>query len=688
MRQKSMPVRPFPVVCLVLLFLLSGQLQSAPVTTAIDASTYPREFHTAAGTTRVHHPVITEWSDFRRLAGRMPLEIETAAGDIWIGSATFEVDTEIHFEHRTVSLHNAQLVGWSFDRGTPPAEVLALAREALDDGSDKVALDYLLRTLPPDFEIPDAAKISPQLNFTPPRIVISNRPMRLMLIDGAPSLQVIEGANLEYVVNTDWDIFHHKDSDHWYILSNGSWQSNNMLSSGDWFSTIDLPQEIINLQQNSNWPQVIEALPPRPPETPPLPFTISYEPTELIIVDGEAQLEEIPGTVLRFVKNTGSDLFLLADQYYLLVSGRWFRTKNLKRKWYAVKKLPAVFREIPPDHQKSYVLASVPGTREAQLALIEAAIPRTSIFSISAGDGLEVPYAGPPSFVQIQGTMLERAENTPFQVIMHNNFYYLCHDGAWFSSSRAQGPWRVATEVPEAIYTIPATDPFYNVTFVRLKSFDDSSGDVAYDQSVGYHGVYSNGYSLVYGSGWYYPGHVHAGAYGYNSYWRYPYTYGYGARYNPVYGGYGYRGGYGYGRYYGYGGYYGHSSSATYEVNKPDKDWVWDLEGNKRQVYDQGPRNHVGSGQYVLPDGKLYQGEKAVNRGSIDSYVAGNNGQDDLYSGPDGQVYRKTQGGWQQHKDGGWRDLADTDSEYLEQQYRARQAGYKNYDEYLRQRNQ
>ena len=69
-------------------------------------------------------------------------------------------------------------------------------------------------------------------------------------------------------------------------------------------------------------------MPPRAPQKPPAPFIISYEPTELILVDGEAVVEEIPGTVLRFVKNTSSDLFLFADRYYLLVSGRWFSRKT------------------------------------------------------------------------------------------------------------------------------------------------------------------------------------------------------------------------------------------------------------------------------------------------------------------------------------------------------------------------
>jgi len=674
MHQLSAPRRRL----LILLILFSLALAAAPT----DASTYPREFHGAAGKVLVHHPVITDWKDFKSLQGRMPLEITTIQGDNWVGSLTFEVDTVVHFDERLVSLHNPRSSAVKFGQGEPPAEITELARAAVQGGSDKVALDYLLRALPEDFRIPSAAKAPPQLNFAPPRIVVSNRPMRLLLIDGPPSMVAIDGTGLEYVINTDWDIFHYKVSDTWYLLSNNSWQSNTMLSSGDWFPTTELADDFQTLQFNSDWPQVAEAMPPRQSETPAVPFTISYEPTELILVDGDVQLEDIPGTVLRYVKNTDSDLFILADRYYLLVSGRWFMTKDLKRMWSAVKQLPAAFGKIPTDHARAYVLASVPGTPQARLALIEAAIPRISVFSLGAGDGLEVPYAGEPSFVEIQGTPLRRAENTPFQVILHNNFYYLCHDGAWYKSTQPPGPWQVATELPEAIYDIPPTDPAYNVTFVRLDSFDDSSDRVAYSRTSGYQRVYSNGYSLVYGTGWHYPGHIHNNPYGYNSYWRYPYSYGYGAWYNPVHGRYGYRGG------YGYYGHYNYNYSATYEVNKPDKDWNWDLEGNKRRVYDQGPRNYVGSGQYVMPDGKVYRGENSSGTPTKNEYTAANSGKDDLYSGSDGGVYRRTKTSWQRYEGGSWRDITGDERASLERQHQARQAGYQNYDEYLRQKKQ
>jgi hypothetical protein len=163
---------------LLLLAFLSWQ-QLIFAATTIDASTYPRQHESSAGTALVHHPVITGWNDFRRLKGRMPIEIRTASGEEWIGSMMFEVDTEIHFGDRTVSLHNAQTSEWIFERGTPPANISALANAALKSGSDRVSLDYLLRALPADFEIPNAAKSLPQLNHEPPRIIISNQPRRL-----------------------------------------------------------------------------------------------------------------------------------------------------------------------------------------------------------------------------------------------------------------------------------------------------------------------------------------------------------------------------------------------------------------------------------------------------------------------------------------------------------------------------
>jgi hypothetical protein len=433
----------------------------------------------------------------------------------------------------------------------------------------------------------EGSRPPPHLNFEPPRIVVSNRPTRLMLVDGPPVRMPIAGTGLEFVVNTDWSVFYGKDSQAWYILDDGHWMTSNFFTSGDWKATVDLPPDFLTLQVSSDWPKVSKAMPPVRSKDPVRPILVSYEPTELILVDGEIRLGPIPGSELQYVANTRNDLFLLDGRYYLLVSGRWFTTKDLKRQWHAARDLPSAFSEIPEGHVKSYVLASVPGTPAAERAREEALKPRFAVVERGAGKGLEVPYIGEPSFVDIEETALRRAENTPFQVLMHNNFYYLCHDGAWYSSSSPHGPWQAALQVPEAIYSIPPTDPAFNVTYVHLESFDDSTNEVAYRSTSGYYSKYWTGSSVVYGTGWYYPGY-----YNRSVYWRYPYTYGYPRAYWDPYWNYGYH------------------YSATFEVDRAEKDWEWSLDGSKRRVYDYGPRNYVGSGEYIMYDSKPYDSER------------------------------------------------------------------------------
>ena len=431
-----------------------------------------------------------------------------------------------------------------------------------------------------------AQQVSPVLglNFDPPRIVVANRPTHLMLIDGPPARVPISGTGLEFVVNTDWTVFYSDERKAWYVLEDGSWLTNSMLSSGDWRRTTELPPDFLTLQVSSDWPKVAAALPPRTVQSPPLPFLISYEPTELVLIDGEAVLAEIPGTDLQYVSNTRNDLFMTGGRYYLLVSGRWFSTKDMKRMWYAVKQLPDDFSRIPEDHPRAYVLASVPGTAAAEKAMAEALKPKTNVIRFDAGGDLEVPYVGEPRFLPIEGTELSRAENTPFQVIAHNNFYYLCHEAVWYTSSGPRGPWKPAVAIPEAIYTIPPTDPAYNVTFVKLDAFDDSSDEVAYTSTSGYYNRYWTGNAVVYGTGWYYPGYHNRSVY-----WRYPYTYGYPRAYwDPWWPA-------------------GYHYSATIDTTVREKDWVWDLDGSKRRVYDYGPRNYVGSGEYIMYDSKPYQ---------------------------------------------------------------------------------
>ena len=92
-----------------------------------------------------------------------------------------------------------------------------------------------------------------------------------------------------------------------------------------------------------------------------------------------------------------------ATQYYILISGRWFRSASLQGPWTFVSgsELPPDFAKIPLDNPKSTVLASVPGTPQAKEALIANSIPQTASITRSEAK-LTVQYDGEATFVPIR----------------------------------------------------------------------------------------------------------------------------------------------------------------------------------------------------------------------------------------------------------------------------------------------
>jgi hypothetical protein len=168
------------------------------------------------------------------------------------------------------------------------------------------------------------------------------------------------------------------------------------------------------------------------------------KPSELIVIRGVPELDPVVGTQLLWVANTESDLFLYAStrSYYFVASGRWFRASDLKGPWhYASSSLPEEFKEIPPDHPRAHVLATVPGTREAEDAVLLAAIPRKAEVKRNEAKA-EVQYIGAPQFVPIPGTSITYAKNTPMDVLRIGDLYYLCFQGVWFASNSPNGPWQ------------------------------------------------------------------------------------------------------------------------------------------------------------------------------------------------------------------------------------------------------
>ncbi len=279
---------------------------------------------------------------------------------------------------------------------------------------------------------------------------------------------------------------------------------------------------------------------------------VSDRPTELIVTDGQPSYGTISADGLEYVRDTESDLFRLDGRYFYLVSGRWFGSASLKGPWHHVKELPEEFTRIPPDSPKGHVLAAVPGSEEAQLAVLEAQIPRKASVSRDAGDSVSVVYQGDPEFVPVEGSDVQRVVNSPNDVLFYQGLYYLCLDAVWYRANAPTGPWVVADDIPAAIYAIPPSSPVYHVTHVKVYDSDDDYVSTGY--TSGYYGTHISYGVVVYGSGWYYPPYYGYGYYYGYPYYYYPYPYSYGASawYNPNTGMYG-RSASVYGPYGGYG---------------------------------------------------------------------------------------------------------------------------------------
>ena len=138
-------------------------------------------------------------------------------------------------------------------------------------------------------------------------------------------------------------------------------------------------------------------------------------PAELILLTGEPSYRPVKGTELLWVSNTESDVFRMGKTgpVYYLVAGRWFSAPDFAGPWtFATPSLPADFKKIPLEHERSRVLASVPGTDQAAEAVLLAQIPQTARVNKKEVKAPDVAFKGDPQFAPIETTTVQRAVNT------------------------------------------------------------------------------------------------------------------------------------------------------------------------------------------------------------------------------------------------------------------------------------
>ncbi|MEZ4412819.1 MAG: hypothetical protein R2910_07555 [Gemmatimonadales bacterium] len=365
-------------------------------------------------------------------------------------------------------------------------------------------------------------KLATDLRSTPPEILVSEVPAVLVVFEGEPILRKIDGTSYERAVNTPFAVISDPAKKTFYLSNGWDWYAAPSIVKGPWTYTTNVPADIRKMV-----PPDSSTDEPEDPKS--IKILVATKPTELLTFGGTPAWTPISGTDILYAKNTETPVLrLLSSQdIYTLISGRWFRARSFKGPWEWVdpEKLPADFAQIPKTSPVSDVLASVPGTPEAEDALRDAQMPQTAVINRSDAK-LTVQYDGEPKFVDIPGTSVKYAENTATQVLLIDKRYYAVDNAVWFTSASAKGPWVVADSVPAAVKTIPPSSPVYNVQYVQIYQSTPQVVYVGY--TPGYIGFYPYYGTVVYGTGYYYPPYVSPVVY-----YPRPVTYGMHVTYNP-----------------------------------------------------------------------------------------------------------------------------------------------------------
>lgn len=642
---------------------------------------WPRDFEAADSAVRVYQPQLESWHKFDRIAFRAAVAIGAKGTDERaFGTIVVSADTDVAFDERLVVLSNKKIEKVNFP-DVEPAEATRLSgilQAALPaDRPQTISLDRIIAGMPMDHADVRTVDVS----VAPPRIFTSDKPAVLVIFMGKPRFKPVPQSDLLFAINTNWDVFMDPAGGKYYLLYGKCWLVTSNLQEGPWAPAASPPPSLLKLPIDENWSDVRAAIPGEPSRDPPIVF-VSNEPAELIVTRGAPELEPLVGTGLMLVANSDNDLFYHTGekQYYFLAAGRWFKAPTVAGPWAATSgNLPPDFKQIPDDAEAADVLASVPGTPEANEAVILASIPRKATISRSEVS-VNVVYNGAPDFRAIESTTVKYAHNTPYNVFLVDGGYYCCHDAVWFVAAAPTGPWAVCDAVPKAIYTIPASSPMHNVTYVTV--YESTPTTVVTGYSAGYSGstVAATGVVMFglgvlvgaaiadnddccwsfhchpgyfsYGCGSIYVGHCggyvcgarHYGPYGGAGRW---------ASYNPATGVYS-RGAYA----------YGPSSAAGYRAAYNPSTGVASYRAGGSNVYGSWGRGAVTNGDEWLRGGYRSGARGAVGgvqgsggAGAIHAEGRFGNGitiardrDGDIYAGKDGNVYRRTDGGWDQQR--------------------------------------
>lgn len=378
-----------------------GRAEEAPP--PVEDPGWPREFAAEGKKLTVYQPQVDEWKDHATMRFRCAIEVEGVLKEPKFGVAEIEARTLVDPATRVVKVFSTKrevrFAGASEAEGKSLRDAVDAIRPA--ESLITVSLDRVLACLDPQ----TAAVQKPvEVNLAPPKVFYSSKPAVLVIFMGEPQFKpvVASDPDLMFALNTNWDVFYQPSTKGFCLLNQDHWLTATA-ADGPWTVATELPEKLTRLPADDNWAEVRKHIPAKQAEVAEHVYA-SKEPAELLITAGDPEYKPIPGTRLLEVANTESLLLLdsAGGRFYYQVAGRWFRAPKLDGPWEAASSdLPGDFQKIPDDHPLAFVKATVPGTEEAQDAVLLASVPQSTFVDSAKPPNLEVTYKGEPVFQPI-----------------------------------------------------------------------------------------------------------------------------------------------------------------------------------------------------------------------------------------------------------------------------------------------
>jgi hypothetical protein len=200
-----------------------------------------------------------------------------------------------------------------------------------------------------------------------PKVFVSLEPAELILLQGTPKYEKVEGTALVWVSNTESDVFGigKVGAMSLYYLVAGRWFSATDFT-GPWtFATPKLPPDFQKIPLEHPRSRVLASVPgtrqaaeaillAQIPETARVNIKTLQAPE--VSYQGEPKFEPEPGAAeVKSAVNTDKDIFKIGDKYYMCYNGIWFSSKGATGPWEVETNVPKEIYQIPASSSQHHV---------------------------------------------------------------------------------------------------------------------------------------------------------------------------------------------------------------------------------------------------------------------------------------------------------------------------------------------